>query len=278
MLADTLFHVPRTSGLQLLQRRGERGARELTSWRLGLDAGGSERFVAAGEETVVVLQQGSGSFTVGGHEWPVSRRSVFDERATALYLPPDQVLSVRAATALEAVLISTPAAAGGEAALVRPEDVQPKARGRFTYAREVHDIFVSDTHARRLLVGETFNPAGNWSSFPPHKHDGRDGEAVLEEVYHYRIDPPQGFAHQMLYAGDGESVTHMVRDGDAVLLPYGYHPVSAPPGYRVYYLWALAGAERRMALYEDPAHSWIHDAPASSVSPGGGSSDPPPTR
>ena len=261
MLADTLFHVPRATGLQLLQKRGERGAHELTSWRLRLDAGGAERFVAPGEETVVVLQQGSGVLQIDGTEWDVGRRSVFDERATALYLPPGRVLSARASAPLEAILISTPAPSGGEPLLVRPPDVQPKARGRFTYAREVHDLFINDPQVRRLLVGETYNPAGHWSSFPPHKHDGRDGEPMLEEVYHFRIDPPQGFAHQMLYSSDGESVTHVVRDGDAVLLPYGYHPVSAPPGYRVYYLWALAGAERRMALYEDPAHTWIHDAP-----------------
>jgi len=108
------------------------------------------------------------------------------------------------------------------------------------------------------MVGETFNPAGHWSSYPPHKHDGRDGEPKLEEVYYYRIDPPQGFGHQMLYTAAGESVTHTVRDGDAVLLPYGYHPVSSPPGYRLYYLWAIAGEQRKLALHEDPAHSWIH--------------------
>jgi 5-deoxy-glucuronate isomerase len=51
-----------------------------------------------------------------------------------------------------------------------------------------------------------------------------------------------------------------VRDGDAVLLPYGYHPVAAPPGYRVYYLWALSGEVRRLTLYEDPDHRWIHDS------------------
>jgi 5-deoxy-glucuronate isomerase len=65
----------------------------------------------------------------------------------------------------------------------------------------------------------------------------------------------------MLYTNDGEAVTHQVRDGDAVLLPYGYHPVSSPPGYRLYYLWAMAGEQRQLALYEDPAHRWIHDAP-----------------
>ena len=81
------------------------------------------------------------------------------------------------------------------------------------------------------MVGETFNPPGHWSSFPPHKHDGKNGEPFLEEVYHFRVSPAHGFGHQMLYTEDGESVTHQVRDGDAVLLPYGYHPVSSPPGY-----------------------------------------------
>ena len=56
-------------------------------------------------------------------------------------------------------------------------------------------------------------------------------------------------------------MTHVVRDGDVVVLPYGYHPVAAAPGYSLYYLWAMVGAERRLALYEDPAHRWIHDAP-----------------
>ena len=124
---------------------------------------------------------------------------MFAERATALLLPPGRTLTVRADTLLEAILISAPSPDGGTAVLVRAEDVQPATRGRDTFTREVHNVFVTDTHAKRLLVGETFNPPGNWSSYPPHKHDGRDGEPVLEEVYHYRIDPPQGFGVQMLY-------------------------------------------------------------------------------
>jgi len=261
MLAETLFRVPRTEGLQLLQRRGERGARELTSWRVCLLPGKSERFVADGEETVFVLQQGSGTLTIDDQRWTVSRPGVFDARATALYIPPGKTVTITANEALEAVLVSTPAPAGGAPALAGPADVTVNSRGRGIYTREVHDIFVRDAHARRLMVGETFNPAGHWSSFPPHKHDGRNGEPWLEEVYHFRIDPAQGFGHQVLYTNDGESVTHQVRDGDAVLLPYGYHPVSSPPGYRLYYLWAMAGDERKLALYEDPAHAWIHDAP-----------------
>ncbi|HXW07862.1 MAG TPA: 5-deoxy-glucuronate isomerase [Vicinamibacterales bacterium] len=260
MLNETLFRQPRQSGIQVLQQRGRAGARELTTRRLTLEAGGTADFGSSDEETVLVLQHGRGALTAGGSQWTVSRDSVFTERATALYLPAGVPLHVAAQTAFEAVLFSTPAPKGGSPVLATPDEVRVNARGRGNYAREVHDIFVTDPHVRRLMVGETFNPPGHWSSFPPHKHDGRDGEPTLEEVYYFRVDPPQGFGQQMLYTADGETVTHAVRDGDAVLLPYGYHPVSSPPGYRLYYLWGMAGEQRKLALHEDPSHTWIHDA------------------
>jgi 5-deoxy-glucuronate isomerase len=260
MLSETLFRVPRTVGLQLLQRRGEHGARELTTSRLRLAAGQSYRHVNEEEEAIFVLHQGQAEVDVSGTRWNVSRTSVFADRATAIYIPPGAALTLTAHAPLEGVLVSTPAPAGSTPAIATPADIVVNARGRGNYSREVHDIFVRDAYVQRLMVGETFNPAGNWSSYPPHKHDGRNGEPTLEEVYYFRIDPPQGFGHQVLYTNDGESVTHQVRDGDAVLLPYGYHPVSAAPGYRLYYLWAMAGEQRKLALYEDPAHRWIHDA------------------
>jgi 5-deoxy-glucuronate isomerase len=240
-------------------RGGNGASRELTTSRVCLASGQRVEYAREGEETVVVLQEGQGTFVTPDDSWRASRAGVFTERATALYLPPGMPLTVIATTPLEAVMVSTPSTEPGVPALVSPDEVTVNPRGRGTYAREVHDIFVRDPHVRRLMVGETFNPPGHWSSFPPHKHDGRNGEPFLEEVYYFRIDPPHGFGHQMLYTEDGESVTHQVRDGDAVLLPYGYHPVSSPPGYRLYYLWAMAGDERKLALYEDPAHRWIHD-------------------
>jgi len=260
MLNDTLYRIRRIEGLQNLQRRGDGRARELTTSRLRLSAGAAHKYQIADEETVLVLQEGKGRFVTPDGTWTLSRSNVFDERASALYLPPAAQLTVTAETPLEAVLFSTPAAAGGKAASIGPETVEVNARGKGTYSREVHNLFVTDPHVRRLMVGETFNPPGNWSSYPPHKHDGKDGEPVLEEVYYYRVSPAQGFGQQMLYTADGECATHTVKDGDAVLLPYGYHPVAAPPGYKLYYLWALAGGERKLALHEDPAHKWIHDA------------------
>ena len=260
-LNDTLFRQPRSAGVQVLQRRGDAGAKELSTRRIRVEAGGRTSFRLADEESIVVLQEGRGTFSAGGQRWPVSRKNVFAERATAVYLPVGVELEIAADTALEAVVFSTPAPAGGTPALIGPEQVVVNARGRGIYTREVHNIFVDDPHARRLMVGETFNPPGHWSSYPPHKHDGQNGEPTLEEVYYYRVDPPQGFGQQMLYTNQGETAVHAVRDGDVVLLPYGYHPVSTPPGYRLYYLWGMAGEQRKLALFEDPAHTWIHDAP-----------------
>src|SRR5687768_16763851 len=109
MLNETLFRKPRTAGLQTLQARGEAGARELTTRRLVLEAGGASEFSSKDEETIVVLQQGRGAFTAGDMSWPVARAGVFEERATALYLPSGTRLQVKAERPLEAVLISTPA-------------------------------------------------------------------------------------------------------------------------------------------------------------------------
>ena len=113
MLTDTLFRHPRQFGVQVLQKRGDAGSRELSTRRMRLDAGTTATFSLADEETVVVLQEGRGTFAAGGQSWPVSRSNVFDERATALYLPPGIDLTVTAETPLEAILISTPAPAGG---------------------------------------------------------------------------------------------------------------------------------------------------------------------
>ena len=230
MLKDTLFRQPRQPGLQILQQRGNVGAEWLTTRRVCLSIGATVSLRLDGEESIVVLQEGRGTFGAGHARWPVSRSDVFSERATAMYVPPGLEMTVRAESPLEAVVFSAAADAGDTPAIITPDGVKVAARGRGHYTREVHNILVDDPHARRLMVGETFNPPGNWSSFPPHKHDGRDGEPVLEEVYYYRVDPPQGFGQQMLYTADGECVTHTVRDGDAVLLPYGYHPVAAHPG------------------------------------------------
>ena len=112
--------------------------------------------------------------------------------------------------------------------------------------------------AERILVIEVLTPAGSWSSYPPHKHDEErpPGEARLEEVYYYLLDPPDGFGIQLLYNGEGEKA-FTVRSDDAAAIRDGYHPLVAAPGYRLYYLWIMAGRGRQMIPYLDPRHAWL---------------------
>jgi 5-deoxy-glucuronate isomerase len=199
---------------------------------------------------------------------------VFEARASAVYLPPAASVEVTADAPTELALAVTTfgdlhAHDDATPVFIAPDDVVVHERGQPGWRRQVHDVVADAVPATRLLVGETFNAPGEWSSFPPHKHDGRDGEPALEEVYYYRFDKPDGFGFQGLYETDGEARAIFLRHGALVGIPRGYHPVCAAPGYRLYYLWALVGVRRALAMYEDPAHRWLHEA----RSPGGPNPD-----
>ena len=143
---------------------------------------------------------------------------------------------------------------------ITPERVVVNDRGHAPWQRQVHDVVADDVGAQHLIVGETFNEPGQWSSFPPHKHDGTDGEPALEEVYYFRFDRPGGFGFQGLYDASGDERAIFLRHGTVVGIPHGYHPVSAAPGYRLYYLWALVGDTPPARNARNPAHVWLHDA------------------
>jgi 5-deoxy-glucuronate isomerase len=118
----------------------------------------------------------------------------------------------------------------------------------------------SDPRAESLLVVEVITPQGNWSSYPPHKHDtdSLPGESLLEETYYHRLNPSQGFAFQRVYTDDrslDEAIC--VQDGDVVMVPKGYHPVGAPYGYELYYLNVMAGPTRKWVFSNDPQHEWM---------------------
>jgi 5-deoxy-glucuronate isomerase len=149
--------------------------------------------------------------------------------------------------------------------LVTPDDVEVELRGGGQASRQINRIVPPGFACHRLVCVEVYTPGGNWSSYPPHKHDehrvGPDGvllEADLEEIYFYKIDRPGGFALQRVYTGDGRlDETVAAATDDVVLVPEGYHPVSAPPGYTVYYLNFLAGSAQSLAATDDPAHAWV---------------------
>lgn len=222
---------------------------------------GDHDAVSEGRESLLVILGGRCAIEVEGQEsWTdLGRRAdVFSGPATAVFVPPGVPYRVRGAA--EVAILRAPAPAGDRAYVISPEDVEVVTRGSGSFQREVHTFLDERRPAAGLIVGETFNAPGAWSSYPPHKHDVHDPprEARLQEVYHFRLQPAQGFAIQRLYSPErGVDTAYVVQDGDSVLIPFGYHPVVAAPGYRLYYLWALVGQGRRLLIHEDPAHSWL---------------------
>jgi 5-deoxy-glucuronate isomerase len=216
-----------------------------------------ERSTGTRELCIVVLsgactvRSEHGSWSLGGRPDP------FSGMPDAAYLPPGTDFALEGDA--EVGLCTAPASSGAPARPLPGDRVVPETRGHGAHERTIHPILMSDEAADSLLVCEVLTPPGHWSSYPPHKHD-RDAmpeESFLEETYHHRIDPPQGFALQRVYSSDGSlDETLTVRDGDTVLVPRGYHTVSAPPGYAVYYLNVMAGPVRAWAVANDPDHEW----------------------
>jgi 5-deoxy-glucuronate isomerase len=245
---------------QLVRRGRDSEAIDLAYGRLepgeALEAGGDDEVVAVVMEGAVSARAGDAEL---GRTPP--RSDPFREPGHAAYAPPGARLRLVAGDggAVVAVMSAAPGDdEPGPARLIGPDSQRVATVGEGNWRRSVRTILGPDDPAARLLVGETLNPPGNWSSYPPHKHDRHvpPEEVRLEEVYLFRVDPEGGFGVQMLYEPDAER-TFMVRDGDVAVIRSGYHPVVAAPGYDLYYLWVLAGDSRQMAPRLDPQHAWV---------------------
>jgi 5-deoxy-glucuronate isomerase len=215
-------------------------------------------------EVALVSLGGRCSVECDGGAWELGgRRNVFAGMPSALYVPRDTEYRVEALGPLELAICGARCEQRREPVLVRPEDVEVEVRGAGNATRQINHIVTPDFQAERLLVVEVFTPSGNWSSYPPHKHDEDrpPGEVVLEETYYYRTARPEAFAFQRLYSPRrGVDVTVTVHDGDLMLVPWGYHTTAAAHGYDLYYLNALAGDRRSMAASDDPDLAWIRSA------------------
>lgn len=191
------------------------------------------------------------------------RENVFQGLPWAVYLPLATNFKLTAQTDCDLALCYCRAEQTHPARLITPGDVSIEIRGGGNATRQINHILTPDFPAHRLLLVEVYTPSGNWSSYPPHKHDVHQppGEVDLEEIYYYRIDQPQGYAIQKVYTQDRRiDQTITVRDGELVLIPEGYHPVVAAHGYNVYYLNALAGSARSMAASDDPDYAWVRQS------------------
>jgi 5-deoxy-glucuronate isomerase len=203
------------------------------------------------------------------------RKTVFEDGAHALYLPRNTEFTVSAEQAGDFAVAWVPATQDHDPWLIQPDQVTRGIRGGDNVSRQINDLLPPGSPVEKLVLVEVYTPSGNWSSYPPHKHDqhiedenGDLIEADLEEVYFYKIDRPEGYAYQRVYTDansplhqKGHPIDALVRaeDNTAVLVPEGYHPVVSAPGYTTYYLNVLAGSAQSLANQDDPQFGWVKD-------------------
>ena len=212
------------------------------------------------DEACLVLLEGQCRVEASGGLSAVigPRKDVFGTYPHALYLPPGTSFAV---SARERTVIAdgrAPATGRFPARVIRPEDCGYEIRGGGNATRQIVDIMPPSFPAERLLICEVFTPGGNWSSYPPHKHDVDNPpvEVDLEEIYYYRFQAPDAYGVQRLYGpNDRAEQTLTVRHGDLVLVRDGYHPFVSAHGYDAYYLNVLAGTRRSMAASDDPRYA-----------------------
>ncbi len=220
---------------------------------------------ADGQERLVLILEGRASVRAGPTEFGVigTRASVFDgPRPPVILVEPGRDVAVEAVSHALVVVAAAPGGAVRRTALVEAGGIRVEDRGTGQTARRVHHLLPPEAEAGRLIAFEVFTPGGNWSSYPPHKHDTEDPprEARLEEVYFYRFARPGAFAFARVYTGDRSlDVAMTPTDCDVVLVPEGYHPVGVPAGYDCYYLNVMAGPNRAWHFSVDPDHQWLMD-------------------
>jgi 5-deoxy-glucuronate isomerase len=218
------------------------------------------------EELALVMLCGQADITADGKKWSGlgGRTNVFSGMPHTLYLPVGTAhVEIEAVTDhCEVAVCGARAERKFPAMVIEPGGVEIEVRGGGNATRQINHVMKPGFAADRLLVVEVYTPSGNWSSYPPHKHDVHNppGEVDLDEIYYYKISKPEGYAIQRLYTRDGwRDETLTVRDNEVVLVHEGYHPVVAAHGYDCYYLNVLAGSARSMAASDDPDYAWVRD-------------------
>lgn len=262
MAREDVFHSSQADTGVLLYLPRERAQWEWMSFFVRrLKAGEKYDVFSKSEEIALVLLGGKCVVDWGRGPTEIGKRkNVFDGFPYALYLPADHRASIVASSDCEFAECRVPSQAKLDPKLVTPETVKSSLRGGENASRQIVDVMPPDFPADRVIAVEVYTPGGNWSSFPPHKHEVHKPpqEVDLDEIYYYRFEHPSAFALQRLYSSDGSKETVVTaRDGDAVLIRDGYHPVVAGHGYNTYYLNFLAGSARSLANTTDPSHAWV---------------------
>jgi 5-deoxy-glucuronate isomerase len=235
---------------------------------VNLKTGEQWQFETGENELALIILGGSCDIKTSTGNWSKlgSRADVFHGMPTTLFLSRNTKMTVTAgAKGVDFACGWAKAARDFPARLITPEEVTVELRGGENASRQINRMVPPGFPCDRLVVVEVYTPAGNWSSYPPHKHDerkltpsGEVLEADLEEIYFYKIDRPEGYAYQRVYTDDHNlDELMLVGNNHLVLSPEGYHPVVAAHGYNTYYLNILAGSDQSLASTDDPAYSWV---------------------
>ena len=161
---------------------------------------------------------------------------MFDRVTDVVYLPSETEAQIVADAACELALPSAPARRRRDVAYIDAREVAVEVRGAGRSTRQVTNFLTPEVDIPdRLSCCEVLTPPGNWSSYPPHKHDDASNgiEAELEEIYYFRVEGPHGMAAHRTY----DLVGGVGRDGDdrrrrrlpgPARLPRAVHGVARP--------------------------------------------------
>jgi 5-deoxy-glucuronate isomerase len=232
---------------------------------LRLAAGESYQAESGDREILAVLLGGKATFEIDGTRFENigGRPNVFSGKPYSVYIPAGASFTIKAEGTVEMALPSAPSDLGTAPYVIEPAQVATGVWGAANFTRNYHQILTlasqPDLPARRLIVGETFTPSGNWSTYPPHKHqeDNLPREAYQEEMYYFKVNPNDGFGICCYYNEQDEGENFTIRDNSIHMMPHGYHTVVSAPGYTTYYLWFLAGNQRVQAAVDDPNVGWV---------------------
>jgi 5-deoxy-glucuronate isomerase len=236
---------------------------DLTFLKLG--AGQTWSGESGDREILAVILGGKATFTVGDHKFAQvgGRPNVFGGKPHSVYIPAGTEVTIEADGPVEIALPSAPSDLAVDPYVIEPARVATGRWGAANFSRTYHQILTEisqpDLPAGRLIVGETFTPSGNWSTYPPHRHkiDNLPAEAQHEEMYYFRINPSDGFGICRMYTDEGYEENFTARDHGVHMMPEGYHTVVSAPGYTTYYLWVLAGTQRTQGALEDAKLTWV---------------------
>ena len=216
-------------------------------------------------EVMLVLVEGRAQIGAGDDDFGVmgERMDVFEKTPPhCLYVPNGSDWSATAVTDCTLAVCAAPGKGGHKARRIGPEGITLTQRGQGANTRFINNIAMeNEDYCDSLLVTEVFTPQGNWSSYPPHRHDEDDFPRMtyLEETYYHRLNPAQGYGIQRVFTEDGSlDETMAVQNHDVVLVPKGHHPCGAPYGYEMYYLNVMAGPIRKWRFANHPDHDWIY--------------------